>query len=274
MSMPGCWHVALAAKPGLGLALMGAMLVARQYRNLVPLSDREDLKPAVLPDHGAGDQLGLASPYRAIRHASIEGKRGPLHCHAEAGTPASVRRPRITAGKSGGTRASTGNLTLRVRPSNAHKGRAPNVPLAIPAAFWSGSRRRCVTSELGRVIRQARVWSRTCFARGLAWFSINRATLVVAVLTLVATVYFGFYPRQPGAPVLDPDSIYRGGKIVGRVMGFSVPPVLTGQFAFLILPSATVSMGDVLQFRTATCFVAEVRPDPPTVLVRCRVIGT
>jgi hypothetical protein len=125
-----------------------------------------------------------------------------------------------------------------------------------------------------RMSDQAKARTRTYFARSRRWFSVEKATFIVAVLTLAATIYFGFYPRRPGGAVLDPDSIYRGGKIIGRVAGFNVEPVLAGQFVFRIVPSAPVEMGDVLQFRTATCFVMEIRPEPaPAVLVTCRVIG-
>jgi hypothetical protein len=113
------------------------------------------------------------------------------------------------------------------------------------------------------MIRRAclRAWS--SFARGRGRFSLDWATFIAAVLTLVAAIYFGFYPRQPREPVLDPGSIYRGGKSIGQVMDFNVEPVFSGQFVFRITPSARVEMGTFCNSARPLASSWKYGPKPP-----------
>jgi hypothetical protein len=52
-------------------------------------------------------------------------------------------------------------------------------------------------------------------------------------------------------------TVYRDGNALGRVVVFNVEPVLAGQFVFQIVAAKPINKGDVLQFRTATCFVVD-----------------
>ena len=97
----------------------------------------------------------------------------------------------------------------------------------------------------------------TFFVQRAKWSWVESATLITALLTLGATIYFGLYPRQPVEAALDPDTVYRGGNALGRVVVFNVEPVLAGQFVFRIVAVKPINKGDVLQFRTATCFVVD-----------------
>lgn len=121
------------------------------------------------------------------------------------------------------------------------------------------------------------------FAQRIGWPSIGTATFIIACLTLVAAIYFGLYPRQPVEAKLDPDTVYRGGNAVGRVEAFNVEQVLAGQFVFRIVTTKAIDIGDVLQFRTSTCFVVDTGQVSTTMSggqsallfngLSCRVIG-
>jgi hypothetical protein len=120
--------------------------------------------------------------------------------------------------------------------------------------------------------------------QGGKWlWSFERMTALLgalfAVLSFLAVVYFGFYPRPPIEAPLDPDTLYRDGAAVGHVVEFRVEPLLAGQYVFRVGTSNTIAAGDVLRFRHATCFVvgiSEERSADSKIIfngINCRVVS-
>ena len=117
------------------------------------------------------------------------------------------------------------------------------------------------------------------------WLSFERAALlaaaIFAALSVGVGVYFGLYPRPPVEAPLDPDTLYRDGVALGRVLAFNVEQVLVGQFVFQVEASKPIEKGDVLRFRHATCFVVDLGQQPrrlPSGMfffngISCRVVG-
>ena len=119
-----------------------------------------------------------------------------------------------------------------------------------------------------------------CVVRGSKrLWTIENTTALFVVMSFLAVVYFGLYPRPPIEVPLDPDTLYREGIAIGHVSAFNVEPVLAGQFVFQVEASKPIEKGDVLRFRHATCFVVDlgqVSRRPNMILfngISCRVVG-
>ena len=112
-------------------------------------------------------------------------------------------------------------------------------------------------------------------------FETGAMAALFSVLSFVAGVYFGLYPRPPVEAPLDPNTIYRDGVAIAHVLGFNVEQVGTGQFVFKVEASKPIEKGDVLRFRHATCFVVDLGLQPNQLPnsriffngISCRVVG-
>ena len=90
--------------------------------------------------------------------------------------------------------------------------------------------------------------------------SVDKATFAVALLTLLVSIYFGLRPREPIRTPLNPDELYRDGEEVGRVQGFQVQQVLSGQFLFRVELTRPIDVGDVLDYQVSSCLVIAEAP--------------
>ena len=114
--------------------------------------------------------------------------------------------------------------------------------------------------------------------------SIETLTLLVAVLTLGATLYFGLFPRPAYTPKLDDNIAYHNGKPAIRVLKSLSSSDGSGALRFHLFykndSTYPVRQGDILTFRGATITVTEVNPasvngdnDPTHFVALCRVVG-
>ena len=127
------------------------------------------------------------------------------------------------------------------------------------------------------ILRGSRWAKRNKPASAFWWFD-----RIIAATTLAAVIYFGFYPRPPVEPPLDPHTLYRGGDAIGHVTSVNVD--LAGIFEEYLLrveTSKTIEKGEVLRFRHAICIVVDLETpqhEMPNNMrlfngIRCRVVS-
>ena len=95
-------------------------------------------------------------------------------------------------------------------------------------------------------------------------------------MALVAVIYFGLYPRPPIEPLLDPDTLYRGGEAIAHVASFSLGTTANfgDLYDFRVTASKPIEAGDVLHFRHSVCHVLDFGPTLIKDSVTCRVNGS
>lgn len=116
------------------------------------------------------------------------------------------------------------------------------------------------------------------------YWSIDKLTLLAAILTLGATLYFGFLPRPPVMPKRDDNIAYIGEKPAIHVLKALASSDISGSLRFHFFykngSPDPIKQGDILTYRTVMCAVSEVNPasvngdnDPTHLVALCRVIG-
>jgi hypothetical protein len=114
--------------------------------------------------------------------------------------------------------------------------------------------------------------------------SIEGLTLLAAVLTLGATLYFGLFPRSVVVPKRDDNLAYIGGKPAIRVLNSLASSDVSGALRSHLFykddPAHPLKQGDMLTFRVMTLAVIMIFPasqngdnDPTHLVALCRVIG-
>jgi hypothetical protein len=109
-------------------------------------------------------------------------------------------------------------------------------------------------------------------------------TLIIAALSFIAILYFGFFPRPAVLPQRDSSIAYIGDIPAIHVLGFGASTDVSGQLRYHLVyknQPPGVKVGDVLTFRQVMCAVVFLElgkglsddTDPTHNVALCRVIG-